>query len=430
MQRRNILSLMAFVSIILASILIIFFARGYRINLETKDLKSTGLLVATSFPDGASVYIDGKLKTATNNTINLSPGEYNVKITKEGYIPWEKKLQVQGEIVTKTDAQLFPSTPDLRPLTSLGVIDPMLSPDGNKIAYFIKNSETPVNISKDGIWILNITERTLPLNPQSLQITRSNSLLNWSESKLYWSPDSKEIIAVFPKEKYLLNTDQFNTAPTNITNTINTTLEAWKEEKQLKEKRVIESLPLDFQNTASESAKNIVLSPDETKVLYAAAKEAIIPEIIKPPLLGTNSQPETRTIKPGNTYIYDIKEDKNFEVFKYTPEPSAKPIKPSPTPKTKAPEPSPTPSFEEKIKDFTNLKPVAFWLASSRHLVFIENNTIYAMEYDGTNKQAIYGGPFEDSYLFPHQSGSKLIILTNYNKSLGATPNLYAINLK
>lgn len=430
MSRRNLTSISVFILIIIASILIVFFARGYRVNLETKDLKSTGLLVATSFPDGASVYIDGKLKTATNNTINLSPGEYNVKITKEGYIPWEKKLKVQGEIVTKTDAQLFPSTPDLRPLTSLGVIDPTLSPDGNKIAFFVKNSETPATISKDGIWILNIAERTLPLNPQSLQITRSNSSLNWSDSKLHWSPDSKEIIAVFPKESYLISSEEFNTIPTNITNTINTTLEAWKEEKLLKEKRIIESLPLDFQNIASSSAKNLALSPDETKILYTATKEAVVPEIIKPPLLGINSQPETRNLKPGNTYVYDIKEDKNFEVFKAKPEPTPKPVKPTPSPKTKVTLPSPTPSLEEKIADITNGKPLAFWLASSRHLVFIENNTVYTMEYDSANKQAIYGGPFEDSYLFPHQSGSKLIILTNYNKSLGSTPNLYAINLK
>lgn len=421
MSRRSLTSVFVFISIIIASVLIIFFARGYRVNLGTKDLKSTGLLVATSFPDGASVYVDGKLKTATNNTINLSPGEYNVKITKEGYIPWEKKLKVQGEIVTKTDAQLFPSTPDLRPLTSLGVIDPTLSPDGNKIAYFVKNSETPANISKDGIWILNIAERVLPLNPQSLQITRSNNSLNWSESKLYWSPDSKEIIAVFPKEYFLLSTEEFNTTPKNITNSINTTLGAWKEEKQLKEKRIIESLPLDFQNIASTSATNISLSPDETKIMYIAAKEAAIPEIIKPPLLGTNSQAETRNIKPGNTYVYDIKEDKNFEVFKAKPETTPKPVKPTPSPKTKSATPSP---------EVTNGKPLTFWLASSRHLVFVENNTVYAMEYDSANKQAIYGGPFENSYLFPHQSGSKLIILTNYNKTSGSTPNLYAINLK
>lgn len=435
MSRRSALSLSIFFLIIIISMLIVFFARGYRVNLETKDVKSTGMLVATSFPDGASVFVDGKLKTATNNTINLNPGSYHVKITKESYIPWEKQLNIQGEIVTKTDAQLFPSTPELRPLTSTGVIDPKLSSDGSKISFFVKNSSSSGTLSKDGIWILNITDRTLPINPDSKQITVNSPLLDWSTSTLYWSPDSKEILSVFYQvdknnkqtqnisQAFVLSTDQMNTTPINITNSISETLTAWQDEKQLKEKRVIDSLPIELQNIASSSATNIILSPDENKVLYTATKEAVIPEIITPPLLGTDSQPETRTIKPGNTYVFDIKEDKNFEVFKATPQsPSPKPLK--------SPIPSSTPTLSDAITSATSKKPSAFWLATSRHLAFIEDNTIYIMEYDATNKQALYGGPFEDSYLFPHMSGSKLIILTNYNKSFGSTPNLYAINLK
>lgn len=434
MTKRSFISAIIFVLILLASGLIVFFSRGYRINLQSKSLKSTGLLVATSFPDGASVFIDGKLTTATNNTINLNPGFYQVKISKEGYIPWEKKLKIQGEIVTKTDAQLFPGNPELRPLTSLGVIDPTLSPDGTKIVFFVSNNDNSTPLSKDGIWILNITDHTLPINPQLVQIAKSTLALDWSTAKLYWSPDSKEIIAAFYSKEtltkvYLLSADQLNQTPQVITATLETLLNSWQEEKQLKEKRIIESLPLGFQEIASTSAKKIALSPDETKVLYTASKDTEIPQIITPPLLGTNSQEETRKLKVGNTYVYDIKEDKNFEVFKNPPQPSQKPIKPTPTAKNKI-APSPTPNIEEKLRDITNDKPSSFWLASSRHLVFIENSTIYVIEYDGTNKQALYGGPFEDSYLFPHADGSKLIILTNYNKSRGTTPNLYAINLK
>lgn len=441
MSRRSLTSLSVFVIIIITSILIVSLARGYRINLETKDLKSTGLLVATSYPNGASVFIDGKLKTATDNTINLNPGSYKVKIAKEGYIPWEKELKIQGEIVTKTEAELFPSTPELRPLTSLGVIDPKLSPDGSKIAFFINNTENSKPPSKDGIWILNISERNLPFNPQSLQITRSGPSLDWSESTLYWSPSSKELLSVFyqiVKDKktevvsqaFLLSVDQINLTPQNVTNSLDTILASWEEDKLLKEKRNLESLPLEFQDIASASAVNIAISPDGNKVLYTATKDTTVPEIITPPLLGTNSQPEERNIKTGNIYVYDIKEDKNFLVYSKKPESTPKPAKtPSPAPKSKT-LPSPTPTFAEKITLVSNGKTPLTWLATSRHLVYIENNAVNIMEYDSTNVTTVYGGPFEDSYLFPHLSGSKLIILTNYNKTSGSTPNLYAINLK
>ncbi len=70
----------------------ILYATGYRIELEGKGsgnlkfIEGTGLLVATSMPDGARVLVNNKLTTATNNTINLPPGEYDVKIEKDSYL--------------------------------------------------------------------------------------------------------------------------------------------------------------------------------------------------------------------------------------------------------------------------------------------------------------------------------------------------------
>ena len=88
-----------------------FFWRGYSLNLNGSGpiLSGTGLLVATSSPDGAQVFINGHLTTATDNTINLAPGDYDVKIFKEGYFPWEKKITVKKEVVSKADALLIPN---------------------------------------------------------------------------------------------------------------------------------------------------------------------------------------------------------------------------------------------------------------------------------------------------------------------------------
>lgn len=444
MTKRSIASLLIGIILLVATGLIIIFARGYRINPKQGKLSATGLLVATSFPDGASVFVDGKLITATNNTINLNPGEYTVKITKEGYIPWEKRLKFQGEIVTKTDAQLFPSAPELRPLTTLGVLNPTLSSNGSKIAYAISSSDNFSTISKDGLWILNLSDRPLGFTPQSVQITKSTPQIDWSKSIIYWSPDSKEILAIFqtpadpknPKSKasiraaYLLSSDQLNTIPKDITSTLATTLKSWGQDKELKEQSLLAGLPEELQKIAGTSAIALQLSPDENKLLYTATGTATLPQIITPPLIGSNSQSEQRIIKPGNTYIYDIKEDKNFQVYEGIPTPSQKP---TPTPKSKAtPPPSSTPATTESLLiSLDSSKHLDLsWFATSRHIVFIQNKTIYVMEYDGTNKQAIYGGPFEDSYLFPYPNGSKLIILTSYNKALGDTPNLYTINLK
>jgi len=70
--------LIVFFSIIIlvvsATFFAVKFAQGYRIDFSSKTLKPTGLLVATSTPSGAQVFVDGRLKTATNNTLSLPPG--------------------------------------------------------------------------------------------------------------------------------------------------------------------------------------------------------------------------------------------------------------------------------------------------------------------------------------------------------------------
>src|SRR5579859_2795538 len=75
----------------------IFYAKGYRLNQDNK-LSQSGLLVVNSDPNGAQILIDGKLNSATNSTITLPAGTYDVVLKKDGYINWEKKMVIQNGI--------------------------------------------------------------------------------------------------------------------------------------------------------------------------------------------------------------------------------------------------------------------------------------------------------------------------------------------
>ena len=49
------------------------YTSGYRLDKgkgNTIDLAKTGMVSAKSIPEGASVYLDGKLMTATNDTLS------------------------------------------------------------------------------------------------------------------------------------------------------------------------------------------------------------------------------------------------------------------------------------------------------------------------------------------------------------------------
>src|SRR5579872_2180296 len=92
-----------FAFLVLGTIVAILYGKGYQFGFGNgrPEVTGTGLLVATSTPDGAQVLVDGHLTTATNNTINLAPGSYKITIEKDGYFSWEKQLVIQKEVVTK-----------------------------------------------------------------------------------------------------------------------------------------------------------------------------------------------------------------------------------------------------------------------------------------------------------------------------------------
>ena len=191
-----VISIISFLSV--GATYAIKFAKGYRPSIKSKALEGTGLLSANSFPRGASVFINDKLTTATDDTLNLPPGEYQVKIAKDGYTSWEKTIMLESELVTQTNARLFPSVPNLKPLTFSGCLNPTPSPDGQKIVFAVENATTD---TKNGLYVLELNNNPLSFNSSATQITRSSQKYNFSESKLTWSPDSSEVLATLNSGK-------------------------------------------------------------------------------------------------------------------------------------------------------------------------------------------------------------------------------------
>jgi len=62
------------------------YTAGYRLRKDEKsqvDIKVTGMISAKSLPEGASVYLDEELVTATNDSIpGVIPGKHLLEIKK------------------------------------------------------------------------------------------------------------------------------------------------------------------------------------------------------------------------------------------------------------------------------------------------------------------------------------------------------------
>jgi len=413
--------LFIFVLVIICSLtaLAIKIAQGYKIDFSTKTLRPTGLLVATSVPDGAQVFVDGKLKTATNTTISLSPGQYEVEIKKDGYSPWKKVLQIKKELVTETDAYLFSNFPDLRALTFTGAQNPLPSPDGAKVIFIVTNSSV---LNKQGLWVLDLTDRPLGLSREPRQIATNTADFDFSSAELSWSPDSKQILVTFKTtigkgktakvktQNFLLDSDKFNPPSSfvDITPTLTFLQESWQKEKEAQFQVQISKLTKELLITLAENTANLQFSPDETKIMYAATASASIPANKTPPPLAVSTQKEEREIKPGRVYVYDLKEDKNFFIGEI-------------------PAPQLIPSSKLQASG-SILKTSGYsWFPTSKHIFIVQKDKIIIKEYDGTNETVVWSGPFLNSFAFPFPAGNRILILT----SIGNTPpNLYAVSLR
>ena len=405
MRKQLLISFFIFLILLGVTTLVIFYGKGYRLGFGegTPKVSKTGLLVATSTPDGAQVLIDGNLTTATDNTLDLLPGEYTVEIKKEGYFPWKKTLRVQKELVTKADALLFPIAPKLESITTTGVDGPTIDPSGTKIAFRV-SSQSAV---RNGIYVYDMTARTvLSLQTAAKQLANDTNNL-FSTADLSWTPDGEAIIATVSGQlapsTYLLNANQLNITPRNITAILPTLDAEWQIERDEKRAAQVIGLRPQLKKMIADNFEILSWAPDDRKILYVASTSANLPLIITPRLVGIDFLREAREIQEGAVYVYDIREDLNTKVLDGLPE-----------------------GCRESIE---NCDIPISWFPDSGHLVHIQDNQIKLLEEDGTNDTTIYAGPFINGYVFPWPDGSRMVVLTNFNNS-NTLPNLYTISLK
>jgi hypothetical protein len=104
MTLRNRFLLVAFgmVIFILTTPVIVLYALGYKFDLPTRQIVKTGSLIVKSEPKKGNIYIDDILQPRkTDATVRfLLPGDYNVKVSRDGYQDWTKRLNIRSSLVT------------------------------------------------------------------------------------------------------------------------------------------------------------------------------------------------------------------------------------------------------------------------------------------------------------------------------------------
>ncbi len=250
----------------------VFVAKGYRFFPKEATFTGTGIMSVTSLPDQASVYLDDHLTTATNANVNsLVPKTYKVKIVKEGFIPWEKNVEVKEGLVSDIKATLFPAIPTIYPLTFNGVINPTLSPDGQQLVFVV-----PGEGKKSGIWVWTFASAPIAFarEVQPHQIALPVSGLDYTKAIFKFSPDSNQVLVTLPDRTLLLDADNLNDTPRDVTAILQPTLKEWEEEVNTKNIARVQAIKdLSLKKVASASS-NLIWSPDGTKFLLPDFKIA------------------------------------------------------------------------------------------------------------------------------------------------------------
>lgn len=410
MSRRFIFTILTLIVIGAIASVAIFLAKGYRLSGQKGTIVGTGILSITSVPDQASIFLDGHLTSATNTNINSLPArKYKVRIEKEGFIPWEKEIEVTEGLVSQVKATLFRAIPAIYPLTYTSAVNLALSPDGQKLVYVVppqndpqtsgeRQSMTPQESKKAGIWVWTMGEKpiTLARGGEPHQIAAQLTGVDFTSAKFRYSPDSSQVLVTLPDRSLLMDTTRFNDPPQDVTAVLEATLKSWAEDqknKDLARGQLIKDMTL--RQTAS-SAAVLKWAPDESKFLYSFDGQkdfkvvSLFGEKGAPNIVKTYDLPAS----PGYSWLPD---STHLLLVESTPLPSTKP--------------------QPNASAFGI--PVQFPVGK-----------ISVLELDGFNKSEIYVGSFEPNSVFVWPDASRLVIISSFPTATASKPNLYGINLK
>lgn len=118
-KRKNFIYLLIFTCFfVLCLPFVLLYSLGYNLGENFSIFKTGGIYVYTS-ESGAEIFVDEELSETTSLfqrgilLKQLSPDQYNIKVSKEGYLDWKKNISVEGEKVAEAYPILIPNSPKL-----------------------------------------------------------------------------------------------------------------------------------------------------------------------------------------------------------------------------------------------------------------------------------------------------------------------------
>lgn len=213
-----LLRLISFILLLLffvASVFAIIVAQGNIINFSNGEIITTGTLKIESNVKDYKVFVEDKEVNMSNNRIeDLEPGEYKIRLEKDGYSSWENAVKVRAGIISSINAQLFPSKINIQRFIDSNIEYATYSNDGKYIFYIVSD---PISSQNSGIWrrslqssVISVIEdsklKLLDLTPDVVTLLANDKLV------LLVSPDNEKLLLKSTSNDLLmtLSANRFN----------------------------------------------------------------------------------------------------------------------------------------------------------------------------------------------------------------------------
>lgn len=174
MLYRRLIYLFFILLFLVSAPLIVLYTQGYRYNFQRNQIQKTGILVISSTPKKARIFLNSKLQTVDTpaKIEKVLPGDYEITIAKEGYHDWIKRLPVYENGTTFAEKILLWKKSSPVAMTTSTPSAWLVSPDNDRAAMITNDNQ---------LIILSLGNGGVDKS-QSLAIYKDIQPLMWSDS--------------------------------------------------------------------------------------------------------------------------------------------------------------------------------------------------------------------------------------------------------
>lgn len=194
---------------------IIFLSRGFRYDFKTNKIIKTATLVVKTEPRDAEVFLNSKILGLTPLARRfVLPSDYELAITKDGFLPWKKRITIRQQQVLSFPPEsserivLFRSNPEINiaPTTTIDLFE--TDRDTGEDELIKRPSEKVFDSAKveDAIYYISL-DKTHKLSRQSAgQTELLVALPNFAQGSIIVSPQ-RQVFVILDGTLYEVSED-------------------------------------------------------------------------------------------------------------------------------------------------------------------------------------------------------------------------------